>query len=356
MPRIIMHVDMDAFFASIEQNENPEYRGKPVIVGADPKNGKGRGVVSTPSYEARKFGVRSGMPISGAWKLCPQAIYLPVNFKLYEEVSSRIMKILRRYAEKFEQVSIDEAFLDISNKVKNFEEAKKLAEEIKNEIREKESLTCSIGIAPNKLIAKIASGYKKPDGLTVVKEDEVKKFLSPLPVRELWGIGRKTEQRLRKMGIKTIGDLAKANPLRIVENFGSLGAEFIRMANGIDESEVIEEWVVKSVGRETTFEEDTLDPAIISDAIEELSKEVHEEILSNKFLFKTITIKIRYEDFETHTHSKTLPFATNRIEDLIENAYELTSPFLQSEKKIRLVGVRVSNFISAEKQKTLAKL
>jgi DNA polymerase IV (DinB-like DNA polymerase) len=343
--RIIVHVDLDAFFASVEEREHPEYKGKPLVVGADPKGGKGRGVVSTANYEARKFGIKSGMPISRAWKLCPEAIFVRPNFKLYEQVSSRIMKILRGYADKFEQVSIDEAFLDVSKKVKNFEEARALAILIKEKIFEAEGLTCSIGIGPNKLIAKIASGYEKPDGLTIVEPEKIKEFLSPLPVRELIGIGKKTEAKLKEMGIKTIGDLAKYDVKKLIEKFGSLGFEFHRAAQGIDEGEVVEEWVIKSIGREITFEKDTSDPEIISKALDDLAEEVHKELVTNNFYFKTVTVKIRYEDFETHTHSKTLPFITNRLEDLVENAYELTSPFLGSEKKIRLVGVRVSNLL-----------
>jgi DNA polymerase IV (DinB-like DNA polymerase) len=180
--RIIFHVDMDKFFAAVEERVHPEIRGKPVIVGAAPKEGKGRGVVSTCNYEARKFGVKSGMPTSRAWTLCPQAVYLSVNFELYIEFSSRIMNILRSYADKFEQWGIDEAFLDISSRVKNYQEAKQLAQEIKGEIYKKEELTCSIGIGPNKLVAKIASDFQKPTGLTIVEEENVKTFLSPLPV------------------------------------------------------------------------------------------------------------------------------------------------------------------------------
>jgi len=177
--RIILHVDMDSFFAAIEERAHPEYTGKPIVVGADPKEGKGRGVVSTCNYKARKFGIKSGMPISRAWRLCSEAVYLPVNFKLYEEVSSELMTILRKYADKFEPIGIDEAFLDVSLRAKNFEDARRLAQRIKKEIYEEEKLTCSIGVGPNKLVAKIASDFKKPDGLTVVEEREVKQFLSP---------------------------------------------------------------------------------------------------------------------------------------------------------------------------------
>lgn len=210
--KIIMHVDMDAFFAAVEEGGHPEFKGMPIIVGADPKEGRGRGVVSSASYEARKFGVKSGMPISRAWKLCPEAVYLPVNYGLYAKVSSEIMGILRKYAGKFERWGIDEAFLDVTSKVRDYEEAEALARKIKNEIFEKEGLTCSIGIGPNKLVAKMASDFQKPDGSTVVKEEAVEKFLAPLPVRKLLWVGRKTEQKLKKIGIKTIGDLANYDP------------------------------------------------------------------------------------------------------------------------------------------------
>lgn len=351
-----MHLDMDAFFASVEEREHPEFKGKPIVVGANPKNGTGRGVVSTCNYSAREFGIKSAMPISKAWKLCPDAIFLPVNFKLYSEVSENIMEILKNHASKFEQTGIDEAFLDITDWARNLENAKDIAEVIKKEIFEKERLTCSIGIGPNKLVAKIASDFQKPDGLTVVKEEDAKKFLSALPVRKLIGVGPKSEERLNRMGIKTIGDLAETNPEKLLKEFGSWGLGYLRAANGIDESEIRECWTPKSIGREITFEEDTKDPKLISKTIDKVSEEIHGEILMNKFLFKTVTVKIRYEDFETHGHSRTLIHHTSKKEDIILNAYDLTSKFLGDKRKIRLIGVKVSNFISSEKQKTLAKL
>jgi DNA polymerase IV (DinB-like DNA polymerase) len=351
--RIILHVDMDSFFAAIEERAHPEYRGKPIVVGADPKEGKGRGVVSTCNYEARRFGIRSGMPISRAWRLCPDAVYLPVNFKLYEEVSSEIMTILRKYADKFEPIGIDEAFLDVSLRAKNFEDARRLAQRIKKEIYEKEKLTCSIGVGPNKLVAKIASDFKKPDGLTVVEGKDVKQFLSPLPVAKLWGVGKKTARRLSRMGIKTIGDLAAYDASRLTEEFGVSGTRFYLMAHGIDKSEVEETWEVKSLGREFTFEEDTSDYDLVFKTLDELSEEVYKKIRDSNLYFKTVTLKVRYENFETHTHSKTLPFLTNRLRDLQKTSRELIQPFLQSDRKIRLLGTRVSKLVSGEKQKTL---
>ena len=354
--RIIIHVDMDHFFTAVEERRHPEFRGKPVIVGADPKGGKGRGVVSTCNYEARKFGVKSGMPISRAWKLCPDAVYLPVNYELYEKVSREIMDILRKYADKFEQWSIDEAFLDVSSRVKSYEEAEILAKKIKREIFERVGLSCSIGIGPNKLVAKIASDYHKPDGLTVVRENEVEKFLSPLPVRKLLWVGWKTEQKLKKLGIKTVGELANFDPSRLIEVFGNVwGTQLYLMAHGIDKSEVEEREKVKSISRDITFEEDTADEKLILDTLNKLSEQVHKDAVKRNIYFKTVTVRVRYDNFETHTHSKTLNFITNRLEDLEKTARELLQKFLNPYRKIRLVGVRISNLIYAEKQSTLTQ-
>ncbi|MEM2118880.1 MAG: DNA polymerase IV, partial [Candidatus Bathyarchaeia archaeon] len=347
------HLDMDHFYTAVEERENPQLKGKPVVVGADPKEGKGRGVVYTCNYEARKLGIRSAMPISKAWKISPEAVYLPPNFELYLKVSDNIMGILRKYGDKFERWGIDEAFLDVTSKVKNFEEAVKLAQEIKKEIFEKEKLTCSLGIGPNKLVAKIASDFQKPDGLTAVKEEEAESFLAPLPVRKLLWVGRKTEQKLAQMGIKTVGDLAKYDPSVLIEAFGAVGTQLYMMARGIDNSEVEERSEAKSVSRESTFEEDTLDYELVFRTLDEISKQVHDDILKQEYTFKTVTIKVRYENFETHTYAKTLPYKTNRLQDLQKTAKELFKASLKRGRKIRLVGVRVSTLESTKKQKTL---
>ena len=351
--RIIFHLDMDHFFTAVEERERPEYKGKPVIVGANPKEGKGRGVVSTCNYEARRFGVRSGMPISKAWKLCSEAIYLPVKYELYTKVSNEIMDMLRKHADKFEQWGIDEAFLDVTSKVKDYAEAEALARQIKREIYEKEKLTSSIGIGPNKLVAKIASDFQKPDGLTAVKEEEAEKFLAPLPVRRLLWVGRKTEQKLKAVGIETIGDLARYDPTVLAETFGVMGTQLYLMAHGIDRSEVEERGEVKSISREVTFEEDTSNFEFILNTLDGLSEQVYSDALRQNLCFKTVTVKVRYENFETHTHSKTLPLITNRLQDLKKTTRELMQEYLRLDRKIRLVGVKVSNFTSTEKQKTL---
>jgi len=344
---------MDHFFTAVETREHPEYKEKPVVVGTDPKEGKGRGVVSTCNYEARKYGIRSGMPISRAWKRCPHAVYLPVNYKLYAEVSSKIMKILRKYADKFEQWGIDEAFLDVSTKVKDYENAKRLAQRIKQEVYKKEELTCSIGVGPNKLVAKIASDFKKPDGLTVIEEKDVETFLAPLPVNRLLWVGKKTTQRLNELGIKTIGDLADYNSSLLAEKFGVWGTQIYLSAHGIDRSEVQERWEVKSMSRDTTFEEDTSDINYILETLDALAQDVHKQLVESKFTCKTVTVKIRYENFETHTHGRTLPFLTDRLRDIQKTAHELIREFLRHERKVRLVGVRLSSLVSTEKQRRL---
>jgi len=351
---IIFHVDMDQFFAAVEEKLNPEIRGKPVVVGADPKEGKGRGVVSTCNYEARKYGIRSAMPITKAWRLCPDAVFLPVNIPLYLQVSSRIMNILSSYADKFESWGIDEAFLDVSSRVKDFDEAKQLAMKIKKDVYEKEGLTCSIGVGPNKLVAKIASDTQKPDGLTVVEEKDVKTFLELLDIDKLLWVGKKTARKLNKLGIKTIGDLARFDPSVLTEKFGIMGTQLYLYAQGIDRSEVGFRGEVKSIGRNITFEEDTSDWDFVLKVLDKLCEQVHKEVKENNFLFKTVTVTVRYENFETHTHGKRLPFLTNRLEDFKKAARELLRPYLRPERKIRLIGSRVSTLISAEKQTRLA--
>jgi DNA polymerase IV (DinB-like DNA polymerase) len=230
---IILHMDMDSFFASVEVRENPSLRGLPVIVGADPKRGTGRGVVSTASYEARRCGVRSGMPISRAYHLCPDAVFLPVNFPLYIATSERIMQIVSGYGEGLEPVSIDEAYLDVT-KAGSFDAAVELAVRMKEEIRSKEYLTCSIGIGPSRVVAKIASDMQKPDGLTIVRPEEVDTFLGPLPVRKLPGIGKKTEKELIERGISTIGQLAGTDIQVLQSLFGMWGVYMHTLALGQD--------------------------------------------------------------------------------------------------------------------------
>jgi DNA polymerase IV (DinB-like DNA polymerase) len=343
MQRIILHIDMDYFFAQIEERENPQFKGKPVVVGADPKEGKGRGVVSTANYEARKYGIKSGMPISKAYQLCPNAIFLPVHIELYEKISEEIMGIVKKYSPVYEIVSLDEAYLDISF-CKNWKEAENLGKKLKKEIFEKEKLTCTVGIGPNKTVAKLAAEKAKPDGLKVVKPDEVEKFLDPLDVDELPGIGPKTAEKLRKIGVNKIFELKKLSKEKLKEMFGKVGERIWEGARGIDEEPVSPEEVIKSIGRQITLERDTRDAKLIFGTFEKLIKEVYEELMQNNFSFKTITVICRFKNFETHTKSKTLKKPMQDFEIFKKESKKLLLKFLiENKKPVRLIGVRISN-------------
>jgi DNA polymerase IV (DinB-like DNA polymerase) len=337
---------MDYFFAQIEERENPQFKGKPVVVGADPKGGKGRGVVSTANYLARKYGIKSGMPISKAYQLCPNAIFLPVNIELYEKVSEKIMEIVKRYSPVYEIVSLDEAYLDISS-CKDWREAENLGKKLKKEIFEKEKLTCTVGIGSNKTIAKLAAEKAKPNGLKVVKPEEVENFLDPLDVDDLPGIGPKTAEKLRKIGINKIFELKKLSKEKLKEMFGKIGERIWERARGIDEEPVSPEEVIKSIGRQITFERDTRNPRLIFGIFEKLIREVYDELIENNFSFRTVTVICRYKGFETHSKSKTLENNCCDLATLKSEAKKLLLRFLMENKKlIRLIGIRVSNLSS----------
>ena len=351
--RYILHVDMDAFFASVEQRDHPEYKGKPVIVGADPKAGKGRGVVSTCSYEARAFGVHSAMPISAAYRACPRAIFLPVDMEKYARTSGQILKIFQEFSPDVEQVSIDEAFLDISGTYTLHDTASAACMEIKRRIQEDVRLTASIGLAPTKMAAKIASGLKKPDGFVEVGEEGLLDFLWPLDVGQIWGIGPKTKNSLNLIGVTTIGDLAKKDKHELVRLFGKHGLWFWEMAQGIDDSEVQPETEAKSISNETTFENDTSDKKLIVTELLDLCEEVAYRLRHNNLKCKTVTLKIRTEEFQTYTRSITVPLPTNLSNAVSKEIKRLYDDFEIKDKKIRLVGVRASNFSVADEQVTL---
>jgi DNA polymerase IV (DinB-like DNA polymerase) len=340
--RIILHIDLDAFYASVEERDNPALKGKPIVVGADPKQGKGRGVVSTCNYEARKYGIRSGMPISTAWRKCPNCVFLPVNMDKYVAESLKCQEIFRKYADKFEIGGIDEFYLDVSERCENYKDAEKLALEIKKDLRENRSLTCSIGIAPNKLVSKIAANRQKPDGLTIVKPDEVLDFLAPLDVIELLGIGPKAKAKLNEFSIFTIKDLRKVSRQQLIDWFGKFGSTLYDEARGIDNSPVIEKWEAKSIGRQITFEKNTKDRKLILETLTKLVNDVIKQLKAEKSKYKTVTVKIRYEDFFTTSKSKTLPSAVADEKTAQLLARELLLPFLKDDRKVRLIGFSVS--------------
>jgi DNA polymerase-4 len=305
-----------------------------------------RGVVSTASYEARKYGIHSAMPLRRAYRLCPEAIFLPVDYDEYMRVSEKIKDILRSFTPLIENVGIDEAFLDITDiDMESEEVAKKIKERIKKEV----GLTCSIGIGPNKLIAKIASDMKKPDGLTIISEEDIKGTIWPLPARKLWGVGPKTERRLNEMGILTIGDLASVPLESLTEDFGkSYGNYLYESSRGVDESPVITYWEPKSISRETTFQIDTDNWNVIAKNLAELTRDVVDAMKESGYKGKTVTVKIRFSDFNTYTRAKTLDDFSDSLEIIRKAAFEALGR-IELKKKVRLVGVRVSSLKKIEK-------
>ena len=349
--RVIMLVDFDYFYAQCEERENPSLKDKPVVVCMYSGRGEDRGAISTANYIARKYGVKSGIPIILAKRKLKDkdAAFLPANFDLYEKVSENIMSLLKSYADKFEQMGIDEAFLDVTQKTSgSFEKAKQLAETIQREILEKEKITLSVGIGPNKLIAKMAAGRQKPFGLTMVKPEEVETFLSPLPVNELVGIGKKTAKALQEMEIKTVGDLAKFDLEKLIKRFGKvLGVYFYNAANGIDESPVQERGMIESISHILTLKEDTKDLGAILQLAHKMGTDVFQRAKELNLNFRTVTAQLILQDMTTHSKSKTFGTTIDSLEVLKESIRELFEKLLSEtpeELKARRIGVKISNF------------
>lgn len=350
--RYIIHVDMDAFFSAIEQRDNPALRGKPLVIGADPKDGHGRGVVSTCSYEAREFGIHSAMPISIAYKRCPHALFLPVDMEKYSRESDQIGNIFYDFTPTVEKISIDEAFLDISESYHLFGTPVETAMLLKSRIKERTGLTASVGLAPIKMAAKIASDIDKPDGLVEVTQDKLLDFIWPLDIDKIWGLGKKSKIIFNNLGIRTIGDLAGKDLKEVEALFGKNGRLFWTLANGVDEREVESDMEAKSVSNEYTFTEDTGDRITIESALVSLCEEVSGRLRSDNLKGKTITLKIRLEGFLTYTRAKTLDNPTNFVDTIYKTIQDLLNKFDRKGKKVRLVGVKVSNFAAGPVQST----
>jgi DNA polymerase IV len=348
--RCILHVDLDAFFVSVEQALVPQLLGKPVIVGGRPDR---RGVVASASYEARAFGVNAGMPLSQAYRLCPQAIFLQGSFPAYRDASEKFMMILTDFSPCLEPAGLDEAYLDITG-CELFGKPSQLAATIKSLIKEDLKLTASIGIAACKVVAKIASDFGKPDGLVEVVEGEEKDFLSPLPVASLPGVGKKTEQSLKAMGIKTIGQLAVLPAEVMKKGFGSFGLMIHHHANGIDDRKIGPAGRTKSISRETTFASDTSDKTFLQAVLQYLCERVGAELRQEAKNARTITLKLRYSDFETITRSLSNKVAMNEDDLIFAGAVKLLGQALSGRTKpIRLIGIGVSNFVDYGKQLNL---
>lgn len=343
--RRILHIDMDAFFAAVEEKRKPDLKGKPVVIGGmgDPSK---RGVVSTANYEARKYGVHSALPLRTAYKLCPHAVFLPVDYEAYEAASHQFKAVLLNITSIIEDVGIDEAYLDISDEADTNE---MIVEKIKTGIFEKTGLTCSIGIAPNKLLAKIASDMQKPNGLTVFTGNDIETKLWPLPIRKLYGIGPKTEEHLKAMKIETIGQLALLSVESLIQRFGvSYGQYLHEAARGVDESPLVTHWEPKSFSRETTFQKDVKEWQTIARTIAELTKEVVSDLDRKGYSARTITLKIRFDDFRTITRGTTIQDYSD-LEDVIRRAAFSCLKRIDLNRKVRLIGIRVTNLEKVEK-------
>ncbi|MFQ6123979.1 MAG: DNA polymerase IV [Candidatus Heimdallarchaeota archaeon] len=351
--RTIFHIDLDAFYASVEIQRNPSLKDKPVIIGADPKSGTGRGVVMTCSYKAREFGIRSAMPISRAYELCPDGIYLRPDMNLYRIVSQRVMELLRKFSDRFQQTSIDECFLDVTETVRQYKTPRKLAMRIQRELFTQEGLTCSIGISPNKPVSKIASDLNKPNGITLVEPYKIMEFLAPLPVSRISGVGAKTQERLKEMNINTIGDIQAHGLEKLVNALGKYGEYIWRIANGRGSSKVSEKREIKSISTERTFEVDMNDFKLISETLDKLATALHKHLQKAALFYKTITLKIRFEDFSTFTKSKTIGIYNNDIETIVGTVKKLFEQFMHKKKKIRLIGIRLSNLRKLEDRQQL---
>jgi DNA polymerase-4 len=349
--RKIIHIDMDAFYASVEQRDNPELRGIPLIVGGSPE-GRG-GVVATASYEARKFGIRSAMPSKQALQLCPHATFVRPRFAAYKEASQKIREIFSRYTDLIEPLSLDEAYLDVTEDKLNIGSAIEIAKQIKQAIKDELQLTASAGVSINKFVAKIASDINKPDGLTFIGPSAIEAFMEKLAVEKFHGVGKVTAQKMKKMGLHTGADLKTLTQDELVSHFGKAGNFYYRIVRGIDEREVQPDRETKSIGAEDTFSYDLTNMEEMSAELDKIAKVVHERLLKNNLKGRTITLKIKYSDFKQITRNKSLLKPVNELEAISSISKQLLAATEPEDKKIRLLGITVSNFGEIEaKQKT----
>ncbi|MBU6152816.1 MAG: DNA polymerase IV [Bdellovibrionales bacterium] len=342
-PRKIIHVDMDAFYASVEQRDHPALRGRPVIVGGDPDS---RGVVAACSYEARAFGVRSAMSTAKAKRLCPNGVFVHPRFSAYEEASQKIREIFHEVTDLVEPLSLDEAYLDVTENKWNEPLAGKIAIRIKREIKHRLELTASAGVASTLFLAKIASDYRKPDGLTIIPPEEALDFIAPLPVSKIWGVGPATEAALLRIGVRTAGELRELSPASVQAALGSNGMFLYELAHGIDMRRVDPIWERKSYGAERTFEKDMTSITTLESEIRELCVEISDALLEENLRARTITLKIRYGNFETITRSITLQRPLDSAERIFQEAIKLLHEKTEAGiRPVRLAGISASHLV-----------
>jgi DNA polymerase IV len=347
--RTILHVDMDAFYASVEQRDDPSLRGKPVIVGGPSR----RGVVLAASYEVRPFGVRSAMSMAEALRRAPHAVVVPPHRDRYEAASDGAFAVLRRYTPLVEPLSLDEAFLDVTASRSLFGDGETIARAIKRDIREELRLNASAGVAPSKFVAKVASDMSKPDGLVVVKEGDVPTFLAPLPVERMWGVGPKTGPRMRELGYLTLGDLARADPAALERVLGSWGPEIARLARGEDDREVIPDGLAKSIGAEETFEEDLVGREAIGPTLLRHAGRVARRLVRAGLAGHTVAVKVKYADFRVRTRRATLPQALCDTDAIHRAAMELLDRMPLEGRRVRLTGLSISGLVDGKPEPTL---
>ena len=344
LSRKIIHIDMDAFFAAVEIRDNPQLKGKPVIIGSDPRQTGGRGVVSTCSYEARAFGIHSAMSSKEAYERCPQAVFISGNYEKYKAVGLQIRAIFKRYTDLIEPMSIDEAYLDVTENKLGIKSAVKIARLIQQDIWQELHLTASAGVSYNKFLAKMASDYQKPRGLTVILPDQAQDFLKQMDIAKFHGVGKKTVERLHEMGIYTGADLLKVSEITLIDRFGRLGFDLYRKARGIHNSPVKSNQIRKSIGKEKTYGKILRDEEDIKKELTLLSEKVALNLSKQDKTGKIIILKIRYADFSTITRRKSLSQATQDASQISQTAIQLYEELAEKEKGIRLLGITVTGF------------
>lgn len=345
LQRKIIHVDMDAFYASVEQRDNPQYQGKPLVVGGSPEK---RGAVAAASYEARQFGIHSAMPSRTAIQRCPHLIFAPPRFEVYREISEQIRSIFLSYTDLVEPLALDEAYLDVTVNSKGTHSATMIAREIKQAILQQTQLTASAGVSFNKFLAKIASGMNKPDGLTVIQPNEAEPFIEALPIESFYGVGRATTTKMQELGIRTGADLKQHSERKLAHHFGKVGLFYYQIARGIDERPVNPNRIRKSIGAETSFDPDLEGRAIIEQKLEAIAQDVQQRIERNSAKGRTITLKVKFADYRQITRSRTMLGYVEGQDQILAISLELLTSIDLEAQAVRLLGITLSNLDTEE--------